>query len=141
MYKSSNLVCSTCEEVVVHQPNLPISLHRNSEGCALSRNSRLEFPSADILKESYPARQTDDIAELSVIDSTLSIVDQTSFPVQKANLYRRFLAVASSDHRVDFSLSLLCFLYGRTEWRDCCVLQTYSGSLVESLIVSVSNCK
>ena len=125
--------------MAVHQTNLPISLHRNSESCALSRNSRLKFLSADILKESYPARQVNGIAELSAIDSTLSSVDQFALPVQKANLYRQFLEVASSDHRLDFSLSLHCFMPGGLNWRRFCVLQTFSGSLVESLIVSVSN--
>ena len=138
MYKSSNLVCATCEEVVVHQTNLPISLHRNSECCAISRNSRLVFPSADILKESYPARQLDEFPDLLTIDSALSAADHSALPVQKANLYRQFLAVASSDHRLDFSLSLHCFLQGGLNWRYFSVLQTYSGSLVESLIVSVS---
>ena len=139
MYKSSNLICATCEDVVVHQTNLPISLHRNSESCAHSRNSRLEFPSADIQRGSYPVRQMDMIPGISIIDVTLSSCGQQLLPIQKANLYWHFLAVASSEHRVEFSLSLHCFLHGGSNWRDFCVLQTYSGSLVESLIVSVSN--
>ena len=119
--------------------NLPISLHRNSVCCALSRNSRLEFPSVDILKESYPTRQIGEIPGILLIDSALSTADQNALPIHKAILYRQFLDVASSDHRLDFSLSLHCYLYGGSDWHNFSVLQTYSGSLVESLIVSVSN--
>ena len=139
MQRSSVLVCSTCEELVSHQTNLPISLHRNSASCACSRNSRLEFPSADIQKDSYPARQISEIPDILSLDSTLSALVHPSLPIQKARLYRQFLAVASSDHRLDFSLSLHCFLQGGSNWLDFSVIQTYSGSLVESLIVSVSN--
>jgi hypothetical protein len=85
-------------------------------------------------------RQIDGIVDLSTIDSTLSTADQLALPIQKANLYRQFLEVATSDHRLDFSLSLHCFMHGGLNWRGFCVLQTYSGSLVESLIVSVSDC-
>ena len=138
MQKTSNLTCSSCEDVVIHQWDKPISLHRNSARCAQTRNSRLEFPSANILQESYPSNQNSDVPEVPPAGSLLSASFPLLLPLQKATLYKKFLAVASSGHRLDFSLSLHFYLHGGNTWPNVCVLQTNSGSLVEAIIVSVS---
>jgi len=62
MFNPSKLICASCEELVIHQNNIPIPLHRNSECCAHKRNAKLEITTVDTLNEWYPRR---DIRKIS----------------------------------------------------------------------------
>ena len=68
----------------------------------------------------------------------LSKLDQTSPSVEIAMKYKSFLEVASTEHRLDLCLTLGVYMLGYRWGHDICVLETFSGTLIEFLIASVS---
>jgi len=106
MFNPSKLICASCEELVIHQDNIPIPLHRNSEFCARRRNARLEITTVDTLTEWCPRREIQKIHHAIRICQDLSELDPSSLFVGKALKYGYFLEVASSNHILNFPLTL-----------------------------------
>jgi len=79
------------------------------------------------------------IPNAAKICQELSELDPSSSFVEKALKYGSFLEVASSGHTLNFPLTLDFHSLGGSHQQDVCVLDTFSGSLIESLVVSVSD--
>ena len=137
MFDPSALECASCESLVNHQDSIPIRLHRNSEVCARRRNSSLEITTVDALTEWHPRRELRKIPYARGIYQALHELDPSSLFVDRALKYGCFLEVASSNHLLNFPLTLDFQSLAGSDQQNACVLDTFSGSLVESLIVSV----
>ena len=137
MFNPSALECASCEALVNHQDSIPIRLHRNSEVCARRRNSSLEITTVDTLTEWHPRRKLRKIPHALETCRALLQLDPSSLFVDSALKYCCFLEVASSNHMLNFPLTLDFQSLAGSNQQDACVLDTFSGSLVESLIISV----
>ena len=137
MFNPSALECASCESLVNHQDSIPICLHRNSEVCARRRNSSLEITTVDTLTGWHPRREFRKIPHALETCRALYQLDPSSLFVDRALKYCCFLEVASSNHMLNFPLTLDFQSLAGSNQQDACVLDTFSGSLVESLIISV----